>query len=84
MNNIEFEQAIKGTVERRGIQVREVSNGYSMVMTRTFEDKDTRTSKFSVNIEGVAANKGQLMTAVQNFFNSGDPAKADTPASDLV
>jgi len=74
MTKDEFTTAVEGTVERRGIQIREVSNGFVFVATRTFRDVDTDTDKFSLSIEGVAQDTNLVLNACERFFKTGDPA----------
>lgn len=73
MTKEELAAQTDGTIEQRGIQVREVVNGFVIVATRTFIDATTRTTRFSLNSEGIAKGTDDLLAAMERFFRTGDP-----------
>lgn len=73
MTKEELAAQTEGTVEQRGVNVREVNNGFVIIATRTFIDATTRTTRFSLNSEGVAKDTADLLAAMERFFRTGDP-----------
>lgn len=71
MDSAEFAKKTENTNEYRGIQVRQVVNGYAVVGTRTFHNKDTNTAVFSLTIEGVAPTQDGLFKCITDFFTTG-------------
>lgn len=68
----EFAAATVGTTEQRDIQVRQVSNGFVLVVNRRFVDDGTATVRFGLSSEGVASNTTDAIGAVTNFLTNGE------------
>lgn len=73
----DFATATQGTIEKRDVSVRQVSNGFVISANRRFVDEDTETNKFGLSVEGVAMDVNLLMMALDSFFRTGELAAAN-------